>query len=63
MVHTCKIDIKTGESIIKPKCIVEYNQNMGAVDKADLLLSSIETARKTVKWNKKVFFHLLDLQF
>lgn len=26
---------------------------MGAVDKSDLILSSIETVRKTVKWYKK----------
>jgi hypothetical protein len=33
---------------------------MAAVDKTDMLQSSIESIRKTVKWYKKVFFHLLD---
>lgn len=61
MVTTDKIDRKSGETIVKPQCVVEYNKNMGAVDKTDLLLSSIETVRKTVKWYKKVFFHLVDL--
>lgn len=45
----------------KPSCVVNYNKNMGAVDKTDMLLSGIESARKTIKWYKKVFFHLMDL--
>lgn len=61
MKDTGKTDHLTGEKIYKPKCIVEYNNNMGSVDKSDMLLSSIESVRKTIKWYKKVFFHLLDL--
>ncbi|KAJ8949848.1 hypothetical protein NQ314_008105 [Rhamnusium bicolor] len=34
---------------------------MGGVDKVDMLLSSTECVRKTVKWYKKVFFHVLDM--
>ncbi|KAJ8946654.1 hypothetical protein NQ314_008826 [Rhamnusium bicolor] len=34
---------------------------MGAIDKTDMLLSSTESVRKTIRWYKKVFFHLLDL--
>lgn len=34
---------------------------MGAIDKTGMLLSSIECVRKTVKWYKKTFFHLIDL--
>jgi hypothetical protein len=34
---------------------------MGAVDKKDMILSSIESVRKTVKWYKKFFFHVLDM--
>lgn len=48
-------------NIEKPKCIVDYNQNMGGVDKSDMLLSTTETVRKSIKWYKKVFFHLLDI--
>lgn len=54
MVSTDKKDRTTGEAIIEPKCIVDYHQNMGAVDKTDLTLSSIETVWKTVKWYKMV---------
>lgn len=31
------------------------------VDQSDAVISSIECARKTMKWYKKMFFHLLDL--
>ncbi|CAI6353341.1 unnamed protein product [Macrosiphum euphorbiae] len=34
---------------------------MGSIDKTDMLLSSVECVRKTSKWYKKIFFHLIDL--
>lgn len=46
--------------IEKPNCIVDYNANMGAVDRTDMLLSTTESVRKSIKWYKKLFFHLLD---
>lgn len=52
---------KNGEPIFKPECVLKYNQSMGSVDKTDMLLSSIECVRKTIKWYKKVYFHLIDL--
>lgn len=61
MVETEKVDHVTNKVKKKPKCIDEYNKYMGAVDKSDLVLSSIESVRKAIKWYKKVFFHFLDL--
>lgn len=55
-----KKDWATETEIRKPICIVEYNGNMSAVDKSDMLLSSTECIRKSMKWYKKVFFHLLN---
>lgn len=52
---------RNGEPIFKPECVLKYNQSMGSVDKTDMLLSSIECVRKTIKWYKKVYFHLIDL--
>lgn len=49
-----------GIEVEKPTCIIAYNENMGGIDKTDMLLSTTESIRKTVKWYKKVFFHLLD---
>ncbi|XP_050509345.1 piggyBac transposable element-derived protein 4-like [Diabrotica virgifera virgifera] len=59
--ETGKKDRLTGRTIVKPQCIVAYNKFMGAVDKTDMLLSSVECVRKTAKWYKKVFLHLMDM--
>lgn len=52
---------KRGQEVKKPVCIREYNMNMGAVDRCDMLYSSTETVRKSIKCYKKIFFHLLDM--
>lgn len=61
MTKTRKSDWKTQKVIEKPECIVHYNENMGFVDKTDMQISFVECIRKTIKWYKKFFFHLLDL--
>ncbi|CAF1034879.1 unnamed protein product [Didymodactylos carnosus] len=61
MVLTNKIDRVTNKPIAKPLCIKDYNDNMGLVDKSDMQISFSECVRKTIKWYKKLFFHLLDL--
>jgi len=55
-----KID-RNGVNIKKLNCVVNYNACMGSIDKTDMLLSSVECVRKTLKWYKKIFFHLIDL--
>lgn len=47
---------KHGKITMKPKCVKEYNENMGSVDKTDMLLSSEECVRKTIKCYKKKIF-------
>ena len=49
------------KNIWKPDCVMDYNVNMRLVDKSDAMISAIECARKTMKWYKKLFFHLLDI--
>ncbi|CAF1521677.1 unnamed protein product [Adineta ricciae] len=61
MVETGKNDKETGRKIKKPHCIVQYNKNMGAVDQVDMQTSFSECLRKTIKWYKKLFFHLFDV--
>jgi len=56
-----KTDRSSGQPVQKPKCVIEYNQHMGAVDKSDQMVLLNSTVRKTLKWTKKLFFHLLDL--
>uniref|UniRef100_A0AAY5K4P2 PiggyBac transposable element-derived protein domain-containing protein n=1 Tax=Esox lucius TaxID=8010 RepID=A0AAY5K4P2_ESOLU len=60
MSETGRVDHLTGERKVKPDCVQEYNKKMGAVDRVDMVNSFVECARKTTKWYKKIFFHLVD---
>lgn len=53
-----RVDRATGQPIRRPKCIVDYDKHMGAVDRCDQMISYPAFKRRTVKWWKKVFFHL-----
>lgn len=50
-----------GRNKMKPKMIIEYNDNMYGVDRSDQMLVYYSTPRKTLKWYKKTFFHFLDI--
>lgn len=60
---TGKHDHRTGREVLKPRAVLDYNKNMGARDKTDMILSSVGSVRKTVKWYKKLFFHILYCVF
>lgn len=45
----------------KPLCVTEYTKNMCGVDQSDQLMSYLPLSRRTMKWSKKVFVHLLTL--
>lgn len=51
----------TGLRLRKPQVVNDYNINMRLVDKKDQVVASAECARKTMRWYKKLFFHLLDV--
>uniref|UniRef100_A0A3P8X756 PiggyBac transposable element-derived protein domain-containing protein n=1 Tax=Esox lucius TaxID=8010 RepID=A0A3P8X756_ESOLU len=59
MSETGRVDHLTGERKVKPDCVQEYNKKMGAVDRVYMVNSFVECARKTTKWYKKIFFHLV----
>ena len=61
VVATEKYDRETGQRIKKPVCIVQYNKCMRAVDQVDMQISFSDGLRKTIKWYKKLFSHLLDI--
>jgi len=46
---------------MKPSVIVQYNAFMGGVDKLDQMLEPYLSLRKSMKWYKKLFQHLLDV--
>jgi len=43
-----------------PATVLLYNSRMGGVDGIDQMISPYRSSRKTRKWYRKVFFHLLD---
>ncbi|XP_033347678.1 piggyBac transposable element-derived protein 4-like [Bombus vosnesenskii] len=61
LIKSEKRDYRTGLYKKKPSCIADYNSNMSAVDRVNMILSTLNSPRKTIKWYKKLFFHLLDL--
>ena len=47
------------ETVTKPATVLTYNKYKGGVDLHDQLSSYYPMRRKTVKWWKKLFFHLI----
>ena len=58
-VATGKRDVR-GVIIKRAEMIHRYNQNMGAVDVFDQMLSYSSFRRRSLKWWKKVFFHVFS---
>ena len=50
-----------GVAIHRCEAIHMYNQFMGAVDRNDQMVAYSSFRRRTLKWWKKVFFHILSL--
>ena len=59
--NTRKNDRNTGQPIRKQVAILDYDKYMGAGDRCDQMISYPAFKRRTLKWWKKVFFHLLML--
>lgn len=56
-----EIEGKRGGKKMKPRCVVDYNCCMSGIDRADQMLSYYSTPRKTIRWYRKVFFHIVDI--
>lgn len=50
-----------GKQITKPKEVEMYNKYMSGIDLSDQMLAYYSTPKKTVRWYKKVFFHIFDM--
>lgn len=49
------------QSVQKPVCVISYNKSMGIIDKVDMVLSTVNSTPKSLKWYRKFFFHLIDI--
>ncbi|GFT37273.1 piggyBac transposable element-derived protein 4 [Nephila pilipes] len=58
---TGKKERLTGNPIMKPKCVVDYNKNMRGVDLSNAVITHYPSFMKTVKWYKKLFFNIMDM--
>ena len=45
----------------RPKVVVKYDKFMGGVDRSDQMVANSKVDLKTLKWWKKVFFHVLSI--
>ena len=45
----------------QPQAISSYNQYMNAVDRSDQILATHNVNRKSMRWWKALFFHLIDI--
>jgi hypothetical protein len=52
---------RNNTKVQKPVSVINYNSNIHAIDRADMQISLVGCLRKSKKWYKKLFFHMLDL--
>lgn len=52
---------KKYEMVKRPRCVRQYNKNMGGVDLADRLLAVCPNRYRTRKWTQRFISHMLDL--
>ncbi|CAH1993130.1 unnamed protein product [Acanthoscelides obtectus] len=50
---------RQGEEVLKPRAIIDYNQDKKGVDISDQMSSYYTCLRKSVKWYKKVIFEII----
>ncbi|CAH1983325.1 unnamed protein product [Acanthoscelides obtectus] len=49
------------EDVNCPRILLDYNMNMGFVDKLDQLKSNFGLDRRSHKWWHRIFFHFIDI--
>jgi hypothetical protein len=49
------------DDVIKPLSVLEYNKHARGIDQGDQMMNLYSVKRKTKKWYKKLFFHLVDM--
>nr|XP_012151143.1 PREDICTED: piggyBac transposable element-derived protein 4-like [Megachile rotundata] len=58
-------EMRNKQNVIKhkPEAIVNYNKYMSGVNKQDQMMANYPCSRKTLRWYKKIFVHILQLSF
>ena len=50
-----------GNRLLKPQIIFEYSKNMSGVDLSDQYMAFHMSMRKSMKWWRKLFFHITNM--
>ena len=56
-----KVNPKNGGALQRPSLVVTYDKYMGGVDHSDQMVSYATFNSRTLKWWKRVFFHVVSL--
>ncbi len=57
-IPTGKVNPQNGEPVQKPSIVVNYDKYMGGVDRSDQMVSYATFNARTLKWWKRVTFHV-----
>lgn len=60
-IPTGKVNPQNGEPVQKPSIVVNYDKYMGGVDRSDQMVSYATFNARTLKWWKRVTFHVFSL--
>ena len=60
-VLTGRHDFRTNEAKVRPSMVHAYDLKMGAVDRNNQMVENYKLNIKTLKWWKKLFFHLINV--
>ncbi|KAJ8961067.1 hypothetical protein NQ314_005997 [Rhamnusium bicolor] len=60
-VQVVEVRNRNGTIAMKPNIVRDYNNGMSGVDKSDQMLSYYSALRKTIRWPKKMFLHILEM--
>lgn len=55
LIKTKRRDYRTGSYMKKPSFVADYNSKMGAIDKVEVILNTLNFTTKTLKWYNKFF--------
>ena len=61
MISTGRKNSATGEELLKPLCVKDYDQNRNAVDRSDMQMKFSKSLQESLKWYNKLFFHMMNL--
>ena len=60
-VDSGRVEHRTREIRYKPDAVMDYVINMRLVDKSDMQVGFIDCLRKSCRWYKKFFLHMIDV--